>query len=162
MNKERFGSFVRARRTAADLSRRLYAEKLGISESFLIDIEFGKSVPSKERLFDWAVVLGVSPERLFEELEEPIPGGKAPLRSIPIPYDFPGPALHQVEDFVKFLQYQSEFEQFLKLYENYRGEGERPTAEEFKKSVEDYFDRTHPAANDKGTGKGKEKEKEVS
>lgn len=105
MNLERFGSFVRSKRSDAGLSRRVYAKKLGISESFLVDVEIGKSAPARERFFDWAPLMGVNPQVLFDELEEPMPGGKAPARAIEIPYDFSAEDQRQVELFIKFLQF---------------------------------------------------------
>jgi transcriptional regulator with XRE-family HTH domain len=78
MNKERFGKFIRAKRTQSGSGRREFAASLEISEPFLKDIEGGRSRPAAERLFDWAKVLQVDPKVLFEELEEPFPLEETP------------------------------------------------------------------------------------
>jgi transcriptional regulator with XRE-family HTH domain len=140
MNKERFGKFIRAKRTQSGSGRREFAASLEISEPFLKDIEGGRSRPAVERLFDWAKVLQVDPKVLFEELEEPFPLEETPPRFIRLPFDFPLEAQKQVERFAKFLQYEKEFDQFLALNGYFASEEElQESLDNFVRGVQEAF-----------------------
>jgi transcriptional regulator with XRE-family HTH domain len=115
VNKERFGKFLREQRVKVGLSRKELAEAIGMSDRTIKAFELGDISPAKERLFEWAKVLEVSPRTLFEELEEPFPLEEAPPKFVALPDDFPNDLTRQVELYAKFLQYQEEFEQFLVL-----------------------------------------------
>ncbi len=67
-----FGERVRAARKEQSWSRRELAERTGISERFLADVEQGKANPSLLRLFELADALGASPQEL---LRDPQPAG---------------------------------------------------------------------------------------
>lgn len=69
-----------ARRTGAGLSLRALAERSGLSERFLRELERGRANVSVERLEDLARALGTTAGRLLRdaevELERPGPGGR--------------------------------------------------------------------------------------
>lgn len=122
MNRKKFGDFVRKQREKTGLSRRLYSmhlsrfpDRLEVSEPYLVNVELATSSPPTGKLFDWAAAMEIDPRLLFEALEEPFPLQEKPEKFIPLPYDFPAEDQKQVELYVKFLQYQPEFEKFLEL-----------------------------------------------
>jgi transcriptional regulator with XRE-family HTH domain len=65
------GSRLRQARVRANLSLREMARQLGVSPSFLSQLENGKSQPSVATLYSLAQLLGVSMDRLFEIQEPP-------------------------------------------------------------------------------------------
>ena len=70
------GSRLRQARLDADMTLRELARTLGVSPSFVSQLENGKSQPSVATLYSLAQLLGVSIDRLFE-------GGAAPGSSAP-------------------------------------------------------------------------------
>jgi transcriptional regulator with XRE-family HTH domain len=140
MSKEKLGQFIRDKRTSMKLSRRLFAERLRISEPYLKNVEAGQSRPATEKLFEWAPLLGVDVGTFFELLGEPVPGGKSSPRTIALPFDFSVEAQREVETFAKFLQYREEFEKFLALAGSVPDRN--PTVQElddFAREVQDTF-----------------------
>ena len=65
------GSRLRQARLQANLSLREMARQLGVSPSFVSQLENGKSQPSVATLYSLAQLLGVSMDRLFETQEPP-------------------------------------------------------------------------------------------
>ena len=65
------GSRLRQARLQANLSLREMARQLGVSASFVSQLENGKSQPSVATLYSLAQLLGVSMDRLFENQEPP-------------------------------------------------------------------------------------------
>ena len=65
------GSRLRQARLQANLSLREMARQLGVSASFVSQLENGKSQPSVATLYSLAQLLGVSMDRLFEHQEPP-------------------------------------------------------------------------------------------
>jgi transcriptional regulator with XRE-family HTH domain len=65
------GSRLRQARLQANLSLREMARQLGVSPSFVSQLENGKSQPSVATLYSLAQLLGVSMDRLFENQEPP-------------------------------------------------------------------------------------------
>src|SRR5688500_24337 len=63
------GSRLRQARLQANLSLREMARQLGVSPSFVSQLENGKSQPSVATLYSLAQLLGVSMDRLFETQE---------------------------------------------------------------------------------------------
>src|SRR5918995_4998039 len=63
---ENLGGRLRQARLQANLSLREVARQLGVSASFVSQLENGKSQPSVATLYSLAQVLGVSIDRLFE------------------------------------------------------------------------------------------------
>jgi transcriptional regulator with XRE-family HTH domain len=117
MNRERFGSFIKSRREEVGLSRREVVEESGgvITLNTYKSWELGLYAPEKDKLFKLAELLRVSPGKLFEELEEPLPFEELPPNFITLPDDFPPEAQGHLESYAKFLQYEKEFDTFLKL-----------------------------------------------
>lgn len=72
------GHRLRAARTAAGLSLREVARRLGVSASFVSQLENGKSQPSVATLYSLAQLLGLSIDRLFDapdDIAPSSPGG---------------------------------------------------------------------------------------
>src|SRR5688500_6006330 len=65
------GSRLRQARLQANLSLREMARQLGVSPSFVSQLENGKSQPSVATLYSLAQLLGVSMDRLFDNQEPP-------------------------------------------------------------------------------------------
>ena len=57
---------IKERREELDLSQKELAEKVGISQSFLCDIEQGRSKPSIDTALKIAEVLNISDVKFFE------------------------------------------------------------------------------------------------
>jgi transcriptional regulator with XRE-family HTH domain len=63
--KKRFGRFVRDRRTAKDLSLRKFAELVGVSPTYLSQVEQGNcDPPTAERVRRMAEILGENADEL--------------------------------------------------------------------------------------------------
>lgn len=64
--KPKFGTFIRERRTARGYSLRRFAERVGISPTYLSHVEQGKvdSPPTADRIRKMAGLLGESPDEL--------------------------------------------------------------------------------------------------
>jgi transcriptional regulator with XRE-family HTH domain len=140
VNKERFGKFLREQRVKVGLSRKELAEAIGMSDRTIKAFELGDISPAKERLFEWAKVLEVSPRTLFDELEEPFPLEEAPPKFVALPDNFPNDLTRQVELYAKFLQYQKEFDQFLALNGYFASEEElQESLDNFVRGVQDAF-----------------------
>ncbi|MGY1593660.1 helix-turn-helix domain-containing protein [Geodermatophilus sp. SYSU D00708] len=67
---ENLGGRLRQARLQANLSLREVARQLGVSASFVSQLENGKSQPSVATLYSWARLLGVSIDRLFDEQDD--------------------------------------------------------------------------------------------
>ena len=67
--------FIRSRRLSLGLSQRAFAEKLGVSQSFISELEMGKQRSFRfERLTTWAKILGCSREELVKRMpKKPTP-----------------------------------------------------------------------------------------
>jgi transcriptional regulator with XRE-family HTH domain len=77
---ETLGGRLRQARLQANLSLREVARQLGVSASFVSQLENGKSQPSVATLYSLARLLGVSIDRLFDEQDHAaIPAGVDPL-----------------------------------------------------------------------------------
>ncbi|MBO0873062.1 MAG: helix-turn-helix domain-containing protein [Pseudonocardia sp.] len=77
------GARLRRARLEAQLSARELARHLGVSASFVSQIENGKSQPSVATLYSMAQFLGVSMDQLFEEREHvAAPAGAPPTLRI--------------------------------------------------------------------------------
>ena len=64
---ERFGEVVRDARMKKEISLRKVADSLGVTASYVSDIERGnRNPPSLDKIQLWAAVLGLSPEPLVE------------------------------------------------------------------------------------------------
>ena len=96
---EHLGGRLRQARLQANLSLREVARQLGVSASFVSQLENGKSQPSVATLYSVARLLGVSIDRLFDEQDHvAIPAGTAPAARpaeehspAPAPEDDPTP-----------------------------------------------------------------------
>jgi transcriptional regulator with XRE-family HTH domain len=71
------GANLRERRLAASLSLRQLARDLGVSASFLSQIENGKSQPSVATLYTICSRLDISLDELFRDAEPAVPAGRA-------------------------------------------------------------------------------------
>jgi transcriptional regulator with XRE-family HTH domain/quercetin dioxygenase-like cupin family protein len=76
------GSRLRQARLDANLSLREMARQLGVSASFVSQLENGKSQPSVATLYSLAQLLGVSIDRLFE-VQDPSPAVAPPPKKRP-------------------------------------------------------------------------------
>ena len=77
---ETLGGRLRQARLQANLSLREVARQLGVSASFVSQLENGKSQPSVATLYSLARLLGVSIDRLFDEQERAALGaGTSPV-----------------------------------------------------------------------------------
>jgi len=67
VQKPKFGTFVRERRTAKGYSLRRFAELVGVSPTYISHVEQGKvdSPPTADRIQKMAQLLGESPDELF-------------------------------------------------------------------------------------------------
>jgi transcriptional regulator with XRE-family HTH domain/mannose-6-phosphate isomerase-like protein (cupin superfamily) len=83
-NSHTLGSRLRQARLQANLSLREMARQLGVSASFVSQLENGKSQPSVATLYSLAQFLGVSMDRLFEIQEPP---ATAPQPGVPTDRD---------------------------------------------------------------------------
>src|ERR671910_64088 len=77
---ENLGGRLRQARLQANLSLREVARQLGVSASFVSQLENGKSQPSVATLYSLARLLGVSIDRLFDEQERAARGGGHRIR----------------------------------------------------------------------------------
>lgn len=85
---ESLGRAIKVARTQQDLSRKVLAERAGVSYAYLSDIETGRGRPSSKALMAVAGALGRSPAELLQEAE--LYGAMREL-STPLPAD-PAPA----------------------------------------------------------------------
>src|SRR5919112_3863395 len=77
---ETLGGRLRQARLQANLSLREVARQLGVSASFVSQLENGKSQPSVATLYSLARLLGASIDRLFDEQDHPaLPTGTSPV-----------------------------------------------------------------------------------
>jgi len=79
------GGAIRAARLAAGLSVTALAERCGISQPHLSQLEAGKSLPSISTLYKLAAALGVSPQGLLPDLDDEvvvIRQGSAPASTV--------------------------------------------------------------------------------
>ena len=77
---ETLGGRLRQARLQANLSLREVARQLGVSASFVSQLENGKSQPSVATLYSLARLLGVSIDRLFDEQDHrALPTGTSPV-----------------------------------------------------------------------------------
>jgi transcriptional regulator with XRE-family HTH domain len=83
------GSRLRQARVDADMTLRELARTLGVSPSFVSQLENGKSQPSVATLYSLSQVLGVSIDRLFEGDD----GTAAPTAASPVPEELAPEAL---------------------------------------------------------------------
>ncbi len=83
------GSRLRQARLDADMTLRELARTLGVSASFVSQLENGKSQPSVATLYSLAQLLGVSIDRLFEGVGDPAPAPPAPAVETQAPDDSP-------------------------------------------------------------------------
>ena len=75
------------------MTLRELARTLGVSASFVSQLENGKSQPSVATLYSLAQLLGVSIDRLFDGVGDPAPPLPAPRRrEAPAPDDEPRPS----------------------------------------------------------------------
>jgi transcriptional regulator with XRE-family HTH domain/mannose-6-phosphate isomerase-like protein (cupin superfamily) len=89
---ENLGGRLRQARLQANLSLREVARQLGVSASFVSQLENGKSQPSVATLYSLARLLGVSIDRLFDEQDHAaIPAETAPA-TLPAGEHSPAPA----------------------------------------------------------------------
>ena len=89
---ENLGGRLRQARLQANLSLREVARQLGVSASFVSQLENGKSQPSVATLYSLARLLGVSTDRLFDEQHHATdPGTRPPEEHSPVsaPEDAP-------------------------------------------------------------------------
>ena len=70
---EHLGARLREARLQANLSLREVARQLGVSASFVSQLENGKSQPSVATLYSWTRLLGVSVDRLFGAADDGLP-----------------------------------------------------------------------------------------
>jgi transcriptional regulator with XRE-family HTH domain/mannose-6-phosphate isomerase-like protein (cupin superfamily) len=75
---ENLGARLRQARLQANLSLREVARQLGVSPSFVSQLENSKSQPSVATLYSMARLLGVSIDRLFDGQEQATPPSVAP------------------------------------------------------------------------------------
>jgi transcriptional regulator with XRE-family HTH domain/mannose-6-phosphate isomerase-like protein (cupin superfamily) len=75
------GAQLRERRQAAGLSLRQFAKTLGVSASFISQLENGKSQPSVATLYQICSALGVTVDELFAALDTPDPRPSASAAS---------------------------------------------------------------------------------
>src|SRR5918995_4567642 len=89
---ENLGGRLRQARLQANLSLREVARQLGVSASFVSQLENGKSQPSVATLYSLARLLGVSIDELFETRNLPRAAGHAGGDPGTRPDDEPVPA----------------------------------------------------------------------
>jgi transcriptional regulator with XRE-family HTH domain/quercetin dioxygenase-like cupin family protein len=83
------GSRLRQARLDSNMTLRELARTLGVSPSFVSQLENGKSQPSVATLYSLAQLLGVSIDRLFDGVGDPAPTAAAPVVEPPAPDDSP-------------------------------------------------------------------------
>src|SRR3712207_8306453 len=82
---ENLGGRLRQARLQANLSLREVARQLGVSASFVSQLETGNSQPSVATLFSLARLLGVSIDRLFDvHHHATAPGPRPPEEHCPV------------------------------------------------------------------------------
>lgn len=90
---ENLGGRLRQARLQADLSLREVARQLGVSASFVSQLENGKSQPSVATLFSMARLLGVSIDQLFDRQDQTTPlaadSAQSTVPAEPMPPDEP-------------------------------------------------------------------------
>ena len=117
------GERIKSLRQYKKITLREFSKKIGISISFLSDIENSRSKPSLERLKDIAEGLGVAVSYLLGEEEETIEGNDSyAFTSTENKYkdingvkedsiyiskkDLPPNALKEIEEYIEFIRYK--------------------------------------------------------
>jgi transcriptional regulator with XRE-family HTH domain len=106
MNKTRFGKFIEEKRGSK--SRRILADILGISESYVVDIEIGKTVPAADKILLIANTLNVDSGNLFRLLDERFTNPEKPGELIRLPPDLNSQDREEIERFIRFKQWEKQ------------------------------------------------------
>ena len=104
MNTEKFGEFIKEQRTGLKFTREAFAALLGMSASYLNNIERGIQVPSPELIIEIARHLNVRSGYLFQFLDDT---SKAE-NSVNVPSGLTPQERLQVEQYAKFLLSQAQ------------------------------------------------------
>lgn len=116
MDKKEFGAYIKSRREALGMTQKKLGGLVGEEPVYVYSIEAGRFELGSEKFIDWAKALQVEIKEFYNQAGVPYPFEEKPEHYIALPDHFPPETKTQLETFVKFIQYQKEFEQFLKLY----------------------------------------------